>query len=76
MNLIDKVKSILLNELNLDMIEDDARQEDYSEWDSLTYLRILAAFEAEFNIQITPENINEFNSIPNIVEEITKCQKQ
>jgi acyl carrier protein len=58
------------------MIEDDARQEDYSEWDSLTYLRILAAFEAEFNIQITPENINEFNSIPNIVEEITKCQKQ
>ena len=76
MNLIDKVKSILVNELNLDMIEDDARQEDYSEWDSLTYLRILAAFEAEFNIQITPENINEFNSIPNIVEEITKCQKQ
>jgi acyl carrier protein len=76
LNLIDKVKSILLNELNLDMIEDDARQEDYSEWDSLTYLRILAAFEAEFNIQITPENINEFNSIPNIVEEITKCQKQ
>lgn len=70
MNLIDKVKSILLNELNLDMIEDGARQEDYSEWDSLTYLRILSVLEDEFALQITSENINKFNSITNIVKEI------
>lgn len=70
MNLIDKVKSILLNELNLDMIEDGARQEDYSEWDSLTYLRILSVLEDEFALQITSENINKFNSIANIVKEI------
>jgi len=70
LNLIDKVKSILLNELNLDMIEDGARQEDYSEWDSLTYLRILSVLEDEFALQITSENINKFNSIANIVKEI------
>lgn len=70
MNLIDKVKSILLNELNLDMIEDGARQEDYSEWDSLTYLRILSVLEDEFALQITSENINKFNSVTNIVKEI------
>jgi acyl carrier protein len=70
LNLIDKVKSILLNELNLDMIEDGARQEDYSEWDSLTYLRILSVLEDEFALQITSENINKFNSITNIVKEI------
>ncbi len=70
MNLINKVKSILLNELNLDMIEDGARQEDYPEWDSLTYLRILSVLEDEFSLQITSENINKFNSITNIVKEI------
>ncbi|MCP4265427.1 MAG: acyl carrier protein [Candidatus Brocadiaceae bacterium] len=68
--MIDKVKSILLNELNLDMIDDNARQEDYSEWDSLTYLRVLAVLEDEFGLQITSENINKFNSISNIVREI------
>ena len=52
------------------MIEDGARQEDYSEWDSLTYLRILSVLEDEFALQITSENINKFNSITNIVKEI------
>lgn len=65
-----KVKEILLNELNLEAIEDNAEQSDYSEWDSLAYLRIVAALENEFGLQITAENINKFNSIPNIVQEI------
>ncbi|OGW97563.1 MAG: hypothetical protein A2Z81_09740 [Omnitrophica WOR_2 bacterium GWA2_45_18] len=66
------MKEILKNELNLEVLEDTAKQEDYPEWDSLTYLRIVAALESEFGIQITPDNINKFNSVLNIVEEIQK----
>ncbi|HBR15968.1 MAG TPA: hypothetical protein DD723_10610 [Candidatus Omnitrophica bacterium] len=72
LHLTDRVKEILKNELNLEVLEDTAKQEDYPEWDSLTYLRIVAALESEFGIQITPDNINKFNSVLNIVEEIQK----
>ncbi|GEM_PF-2264146 len=73
-DLIDEVKGVLINELNLEAIEDGAKQEDYPEWDSLTYLRIVAALEHAFKIKITSENINKFNSIENIVNEIKKCR--
>ena len=71
MNLIERVKEILIEELNLDSVVDDATQEDYAEWDSLSYLRVIAALENEFGWEITPSNINNFNSIPNIVKEIS-----
>lgn len=73
-DLIDEVKGVLINELNLETIEDGSKQEDYPEWDSLTYLRIVAALEHTFKIRITSENINKFNSIENIVNEIKKCR--
>ncbi len=76
MGLTDRIKAILLDELKLETVSDDAKQEHYTEWDSLAYLGIIGALEEEFGIQITPENINNFNSIPNIVKEITKCKKQ
>lgn len=68
----EQVKEILIEELNLESITDDARQEDYAEWDSLTYMRIVAAIEDNFNVTITRENINNFNSVGNIVKEIEK----
>ena len=71
-DLIARVKEVLRNELNLEAIEDDAKQEDYPEWDSLTYLRVVAALEDTFKIRITPENINKFNSVASIVDEIEK----
>jgi acyl carrier protein len=70
LDLIGKVKELLANELNLEAIADDAKQVDHPEWDSLTYLRIVAAVENEFGVQITPENINKFDSVQNIVKEI------
>ena len=72
MDLTEQVKEILIEELNLESITDDARQEDYAEWDSLTYMRIVAAIEDNFNVTITRENINNFNSVGNIVKEIEK----
>lgn len=73
-DLTDKVKKVLIEELNLESIADVAKQEDYPEWDSLTYLRIIVAIENAFRIEITPGNINKFNSIESIVNEIKKCR--
>lgn len=73
-DLTDKVRKVLMEELNLESIEDGAKQEDYPEWDSLTYLRIIVALENTFGIEVTPENINKFNSIESIVNEIKKCR--
>jgi acyl carrier protein len=70
LDLLDRIKEILVEILNVESIENDAKQEDYAEWDSLTYLRIIGALEEEFKFEITFENIDKFNSVPNIVEEI------
>ena len=74
--MIDKVKNVLLDALNLEFISDDAKQADYAEWDSLAYLRVISALEEEFGIVITAENIDHFNSISSIIDEIEKWQKQ
>ena len=65
-----KVKEILCEVLCLDDINDLAEQEDYNEWDSMAYLSILSNFEEEFDICITQKNINSFNSVENIIQEI------
>ena len=70
MDLTEEVKKILKTELNLQQIDDMASQSDHPEWDSLSYLRIIAALEQRFGIEITSKNINHFNSISNIVNEI------
>lgn len=73
-DLTDRVKDVLKQELNLESIADDAKQGDYPEWDSLTYLRIVVALENAFGIEVTPENINKFNSIGSIASEIRKSR--
>lgn len=67
----ERVKLIIKEILNLDNISDNAERRDYEEWDSLAYLSIVSAIEREFGVEIMPENINHFNSIPNIIKEIT-----
>ena len=64
------LKNVLKAELNLQHMSDTASQRDHAEWDSLSYLRILAALEQKFGVEITSKNINNFNSISNIVKEI------
>ena len=75
MDLTGQVKELVQAELNLAKISDVACQQDHAEWDSLSYLRILSALESAFKIEVSSQNINSFNSIPNIVREIEK-QKQ
>lgn len=70
----DKVKNIISNVLNIDVVDDNASQESMPQWDSLAYLSILAGIEDEFKIEISDKNINKFNSLKNIVNEINNAK--
>ncbi|MDA1061200.1 MAG: acyl carrier protein [bacterium] len=69
---IQRVKAILCEVLNLDTIDDHASRAMYPEWDSMAYLSVLSALEDEFQISITEDTINGFDSIPNILKNHTK----
>jgi acyl carrier protein len=69
-----QVRSIVAEALNLefDEVSSTASQEEFSEWDSMTYLTILSNIEDKFNISISGENIDKFGSVPQIINEIIK----
>ena len=73
-----KVVSIVAEALNLEFgaINHESTQEEFSEWDSMTYLTIVSNIEDEFDIPISGENINQFGSIPQIISEINKWKKK
>jgi len=73
-DIIAKVKNILCEVLLIDEVPDNAKQEDYSEWDSMAYLSIVSLLEDQFSLSISQENINCFNSIDSIVKEIDKIE--
>ena len=68
----DKLKKILMQELNLAEVKDNACQDDYGAWDSLAYMSIVARVEDEFHIEATHENIEKFNSVDNLISIITE----
>ena len=71
-NKLNKIKEIICEVLNIDEIDDNAKQEDYIEWDSLAYLSIISELEDLFNIDISSKNINNFDSVQNILTNITQ----
>ena len=72
------MRSIVAEALNLEFeeVSSGAVQEEFSEWDSMAYLVILSNIEDEFDISVSEENINNFGGIPQIINEINKCQKK
>ena len=72
--LLVRIKKILSEILGVDNIPDDASQDDYTEWDSMAYLSVVAQLESEFGIEISEKNINNFGSVPDIFKEIDVCQ--
>ena len=73
MEILKKVKGIICDSLVLESVENNATQEMYSEWDSLTYMGIISKLEEEFEIQISEDNINHFDSISNIIRIIERA---
>ena len=65
-NVISKVSKIL-NVKNIDL---QSSQANICGWDSLAYLSVISAMEEEFEIEITEKNINNFDSVKNILNEI------
>ena len=69
-NIERKIITLLSNILNVKSIDLKSSQNDIPEWDSLAYLSIMSAVEEEFEIEITEKNINNFDSVKNILNEI------
>ena len=69
---LKKIKEIICEVLNIDEIDDYANQEDHIEWDSLAYLSIISELEDQFNISISSKNINNFDSVQNILTNINQ----
>jgi len=69
---LKKIKEIICDVINIDEIDNEASQEDYVEWDSLAYLSIISELEDQFNISVSSKNINNFDSVQNILKNITK----
>ena len=66
--IIEIVKSILEN----DQISEKTLKEDIENWDSMNHLRIIFEIEEHYDIQIEPDEMNDFNSIENIKRIILK----
>ena len=73
MNNTNKIKSILLSNLNLekDVIWDMINYRDYG-WDSIVHMQLISEFEDEFNIMFNTDDIIEMNSFNKIIEILKK----
>jgi len=70
-NLENEVINIVKTVLN-EKINTNSSQGNTKNWDSMAYLSILTSLEKKFNIKISQQNFNKFNSIKNIVKLINK----
>jgi len=51
-------------------VDKKTSQNDIPQWDSLAYMSILSEVEAKYQIEITQQNIQKFDSITSIIEVI------
>ena len=59
MEIENEIKKIFLDvftNLNDENFDWNAKQEDYSNWDSFAHLELMTDIEAKFNIKISPED--------------------
>ncbi len=54
-------------------VTDKTSSETVSEWDSLAIMNIYMSVEAEFGVEISPEDAASFTSVPNIVERVRRA---
>ena len=71
-----KIESLIKKVLNIDTLPRKASSKNLEEWDSFAYLTIISKLEKEFKLTINQKNINNFNSIENIIKEINLCKKK
>ncbi len=62
-SIVEEILELEPNSLTLDSI-----LSDYSEWDSLAIISVLAYFEGELGISLTPKQVKEFITVSDIVK--------
>lgn len=72
--MFEKVKSILINELNLknvDILPESRIKEDLGA-DSLDILQLLLSIEESYGIQIPDEKLADFSTVQSIIDYLEK----
>ena len=69
-----KLREILANALDIEPeeLDDNASQENISEWDSFALMAMVTALEEEFKIDLTLEEIMEMQSLQKIKQVLVK----
>ncbi|MDP4094620.1 MAG: acyl carrier protein [Bacillota bacterium] len=71
----NKEKLNMLEEL-LDIeentLQEDARLDEINQWDSMSVISLIALFDDTFERVITPEEIKEFVTIKDIIDEMDR----
>lgn len=62
------VVKIVKNVTRSAIVDKSSSTQNLPQWDSLAYMAILSEIEVSYEIFITEENINDFDSIESIVE--------
>tara|TARA_Y100001970_G_scaffold49728_1_gene63002 strand:+ start:4223 stop:4465 length:243 start_codon:yes stop_codon:yes gene_type:complete len=55
-------------------VNKNSSTENLSEWDSLAYMSIISEIEIEYEVEITEDNIEDFDSVSSIVKIIQKTK--
>ncbi|MCS6989733.1 MAG: phosphopantetheine-binding protein [Chloroherpetonaceae bacterium] len=53
----------------------NTKQEDVAEWDSVSHLELILELESEFELNLTPEEIENMKSVEAILRAIQSRQK-
>ena len=69
--IIEIVKSVTRS----DGVDRDSSTENLSQWDSLAYMSIISEIEIKYEVDVTEENINSFDSIKSIVDIVLNKNK-
>lgn len=73
--LTKSVIEIVKNATRTGEVNKDSSTKSLSQWDSLAYMSILSEVEINYEIEITEQNINNFDSIESIVNIVQKINQ-
>jgi acyl carrier protein len=70
----ERIKNVLKNVFDLSEVDDDISSKTCAEWDSMHHFQMVVELESEFDISITPEEIEIIKDIE-MIETILKLKR-
>ena len=67
MNLEERVLEIMRETFEMEKVPTDVSQKNCERWDSLRHLTLASELEAEFDIELEPEEIAEMTDFPRVI---------